>query len=72
VLSAIWSELYPEKAAISFAQWIVFGVPLALTFLFVLWAFFSAICCRPQHLAVIKAHINPDMVSHLDPLLAPS
>lgn len=59
--SRIFEITFPEATPITFGQWIILGIPLAVIMLITFWIFITYVYYRvPKHLKVDKAIVNKE------------
>lgn len=58
ILAGTFSRMFPEAPRISYLDWLAFGLPLSLVFLFILWTILCIIFCPPVSVPVIRAALD--------------
>jgi sodium-dependent dicarboxylate transporter 2/3/5 len=56
VMMAMWKQEFPGEPAIGFGQWMLFGVPYALLFLFTTWLLLTRVLFRLPGAAAVERH----------------
>lgn len=56
VMMAMWKQQFPSEPAIGFGQWMLFGVPHALLFLFITWLLLTRVLFRLSGAAAVDRH----------------
>jgi solute carrier family 13 (sodium-dependent dicarboxylate transporter), member 2/3/5 len=56
VMMALWKQEFPAEPAIGFGQWMLFGVPYALLFLFITWLLLTRVLFRLPGAAAVERH----------------
>jgi sodium-dependent dicarboxylate transporter 2/3/5 len=54
VMVAMWKQEFPAEPAIGFGQWMLFGVPYALLFLFITWLLLTRVLFRLPGAAAVE------------------
>lgn len=64
VLPGIYSERFPNAKQITYFQWMLFAVPLAVPFLIFLWLMLCWLFCPASSVGTLEASFSREMVEH--------
>ncbi len=67
VLLSVMSEIFPGEAQISFGQWILFGLPISLGMLLILWFTLTRVFYRPLHQINLKSITAQNALDDIKP-----